>query len=726
MQLRGLKALEETNEETLKRRDEIVAGMDELLKHSGDTSIYSELHRMEGIMARARVNWQEQQLKSRDTSPQKKANEEVAQGTDRRYSFENRCVNEVNSLPEERDQCASKAHSKGKRTSVSSKSTTTKRVMLLELEAMKKQEEIDEQLAAKKRQAEIRKKHEELDKFTEELEIAKLREEKARALRISEKEIEIARAGSSRANTSLRSVSQTPIQCDPFEKVPSWLDQIEVDDKLTKNGNDVCRIALASDPMQQQRGALPHTTKLFQPAAKMAPPTVANVGNSGNLFVPKVAPVTLKKAAPQCVQFGNGSRPNQLTTNNNMRNDTAPPHVAPPVKLTAPPHNHFGPTRIENMSLPASLPKLKLAEFSGDPLEWPEWSGLFLSTVHAANIDISLKMNHLKPMVTGKAKEVIAGLGYTGDMYDVAWNILVAHFERPQVVVNAQLRRIFTFPLVEAYDSVALVKYSRIVSSCVQVLTQMNYVRDLQSEGVLSSATRKLPLNMKTKWLTYTRQNANYYMGPEAFSTWLQEIAAVQEDVLMTGNPNADRSKWTGKDKPKSSTFSIFADDSADKKTGHDCLLKDGKHPLWKCEKFLKMTCQARYEKAKDLKLCFCCLAGKHVVKGCTYKACGVKGCSRRHHRLLHRDANERPKESGVENPQRKAEPNSAFSSLKSSGILPVIPVIIQVGKRQESTLALCDSGASLSFKVKELPDKLIAHGEKVDLSVAGIHGKMK
>ena len=113
------KALVETNEEILRRRDKILAEMDELLKHSGDTSIYSELHRMEGIMARARVNWQEQQLKSRDTSPEKNAKEEVAQGTDRPYSFENRCVNEVNSLPEERDQCASKAPSKGNRVSIS-------------------------------------------------------------------------------------------------------------------------------------------------------------------------------------------------------------------------------------------------------------------------------------------------------------------------------------------------------------------------------------------------------------------------------------------------------------------------------------------------------------------------------------------------------------------------------------------------------------------------------
>ena len=228
---------------------------------------------------------------------------------------------------------------------------------------------------------------------------------------------------------------------------------------------------------------------------------------------------------------------------------------------------------------------------------------------------------------------------------------------------------------------------------------------------------------MKTKWLTHTRQNANYYMGLEAFSLWLQEVAAVQEDVLMTGNPNADKSKWTSEDKPKNSTFSTFADENSDKKTGQDCLLRDGKHPLWKCEKFLKMTCQAQYEKVKELKLCFCCLAGKHVVKDYTYKACGVKGCNRRHHRLLHRETNDRQKGSGPKDPQQNAEANSAICPLKSSGFLPFLPVIIQIGKKQESTLALCDSGASLLFIDKELANTLNAHGEEIDLSVAGIHG---
>ena len=88
------------------------------------------------------------------------------------------------------------------------------------------------------------------------------------------------------------------------------------------------------------------------------------------------------------------------------------------------------------------------------------------------------------------------------------------------MVVNAQLRKIFTFPPNEPFDFSSLVSYSRVVSNCVQVLTQINYVSDLQSEGVLNSATRKLPLNMMTKWLTHARQNARYHMGLEAFSFW--------------------------------------------------------------------------------------------------------------------------------------------------------------------------------------------------------------
>ena len=211
----------------------------------------------------------------------------------------------------------------------------------------------------------------------------------------------------------------------------------------------------------------------------------------------------------------------------------------------------------------SSLRKLKLAEFSGDPLEWPEWSQLFQATVHAANMDDGVKMNHLQAMVTGKAKEAIAGMRYTAEMYNVAWNVLVRNFGKPQMVVNAQLKRIYSFPPMNPYDGAALIKYARLVSSCVNVLTQFNYVGDLNSEGVLGSATRKLTLDMKTKCLTYVKQMNLYQPGLAVFSEGLNDIADVQDELLLHSNPSADRAQASYKEKAESSTFATTATNTA-------------------------------------------------------------------------------------------------------------------------------------------------------------------
>ena len=104
---------------------------------------------------------------------------------------------------------------------------------------------------------------------------------------------------------------------------------------------------------------------------------------------------------------------------------------------------------------------------------------------------------------------------------------IVRNFGKPQMVVNAQLKRIYSFPPMKPYDGTALIKFARIVSSCVNVLTQFNNVGDLNSEAVLGSATRKLTLDMKTKWLTYVKQMDLYQPGLAVFSEWLNDIADV-------------------------------------------------------------------------------------------------------------------------------------------------------------------------------------------------------
>ena len=129
----------------------------------------------------------------------------------------------------------------------------------------------------------------------------------------------------------------------------------------------------------------------------------------------------------------------------------------------------------------SSLPKLKMTEFAGDPLEWPEWSSLFIAVIHNAPINDNAKMSHLKTLVKGKAKAAIAGLGYSGALYHTAWDTLVRNFGRPQTVVNAQMKLIHTYHFIKSHDSAAIIKYAELITTCVSVLNQYGFTGDLSS-----------------------------------------------------------------------------------------------------------------------------------------------------------------------------------------------------------------------------------------------------
>ena len=554
----------------------------------------------------------------------------------------------------------------------------------------------------------------------------------ARKARIAEKEIELAKF-SSRCGTSLRSISPVESPDDNLTKVSDWMDKTEEAENVASpiNVPSVYQQTSVSAPVITvqsthggQRSAIARDLK---PLVKPTISTEAAVRDIGKDRTKTVIDVGSQRATAQPeVKFATSKPPMTLmagqswvppTNGGNPSSAFQVPQLANTQKQYMPSQGpNIVSTRRDDYFIRSSLPKLKLAEFSGDPLEWPEWSQLFQATVHAANIDDSVKMNHLKTMVTGKAKEAIAGLGYTAE-----WNVLVRNFGKPQMVVNAQLKRIYSFPPMKPYDGAALIKFARIVSSCVNVLTQFNYVGDLNSEGVLGSATRKLTLDMKTKWLTYVEQMNLCQPGLAVFSEWLNDIADVQDELLLYSNLNADRAKTSYKEKAEGSTFATSAPDTAsdNSKYQRECALKDGKHPIWKCEKFKKINVEERGQKAKELKLCFKCLSDAHQMRNCSGRLCDVNGCGKPHHRLLHRPYKNEDQKQNVEN----IDEVSNLSSMRSSGVLPVIPVSIGSGSKTVKTFALCDSGASLSFVDESLMKALNLTGKPVDLNVAGIHG---
>ena len=67
-------------------------------------------------------------------------------------------------------------------------------------------------------------------------------------------------------------------------------------------------------------------------------------------------------------------------------------------------------------------------------------------------------MDHFKTLVGGKAKAAIAGMCYSGQIYDLAWSTYVRHFGQPQIIVNAQLKQIYSYPYIKPHDSPTIIK----------------------------------------------------------------------------------------------------------------------------------------------------------------------------------------------------------------------------------------------------------------------------
>ena len=104
--------------------------------------------------------------------------------------------------------------------------------------------------------------------------------------------------------------------------------------------------------------------------------------------------------------------------------------------------------------------------------------------------------------LTGKAKAAIESMGYNRTIYRLVWLTLAWDFQRPKVVLMAQLKNIHTYPFIKFHELSKMTKFPHMVSSCADESTQFGYNSDLTSESVLDSAVRERPKDPKDNWLT--------------------------------------------------------------------------------------------------------------------------------------------------------------------------------------------------------------------------------
>ena len=561
-------------------------------------------------------------------------------------------------------------------------------------------EELEKKQEMGRREVEMQKRLQELQA---ESEIAELRGKKAfekHQLRLHIEEAE----ESVRASSICPSLMSLTLEEDKNSDIKSWLDQgVEDFDKCFSQPKESSREVENTGESSKPPQTFDHKNLLSRTQGRgtSKSPQRRNTG------------ITFPKTNTLLQQGNEKPKPKYDFAKPSFKIESDIPSFTPAVPVQPPVH-----------FVQTSLPKLKLSEFHGDPLEWSEWSSLFTATIHNAPIDDNAKMSHLKTLVKGKAKAAIAGLGYSGVMYSAAWNALVTNFGRPQTIVNAQMMQIHFSPFIKSHDSAAIIKYAQLITTCVNVLKQFGFTEDLYSESVLNSALRKLPPELKTKWFSLAKSKGYYHADLCKFSEWLNEVAYVHDEMTVQFKSQSEKKGYANTEKVKTSTFAANEQNKSTSASTKQCPLKDGDHKIWMCTNFKQQGVNERYETLKKYNFCFCCL-NLHLMKDCkSDRVCGVNGCTKKHTKLLHSDTPKTEKDKKSEQPlcQNRAGGSSMLST-GSSGFLQLIPTSIGNEKRSVETIALCDTGSTVSFMDKTLVNLLKLKGKESVMSVAGIHG---
>ena len=264
----------------------------------------------------------------------------------------------------------------------------------------------------------------------------------------------------------------------------------------------------------------------------------------------------------------------------------------------APSSSNFDPNILkgflESQIAQEALPKFQLDVFSGDPLKWPEWKGMFESTCCEPSVSIDHRMRYLKLFTSGKAKATIDGFGYLGVHFDQAFASLQKRFGAPHIIVGAQIEKLSKHPQVKMHNSASIIEFSQVVNSFVSVLSAEKLFSDLQSSSNLSLVVSKLQINLRESWFGFIERLPVVILI--AFWDWLQQKAAVHERLLMSNTSNFTLSEKNDKLRKHQVLASNVVKTSSNKLSAnvrkYQCPFCDESHKIWKCSSFLSVQSQ--------------------------------------------------------------------------------------------------------------------------------------
>ncbi|XP_046811894.1 uncharacterized protein LOC111689220, partial [Lucilia cuprina] len=343
----------------------------------------------------------------------------------------------------------------------------------------------------------------------------------------------------------------------------------------------------------------------------------------------------------------------------------------------------------------------------------------------------------------GEAREIVQKSPLTHQGFDIAWRNLCSRFENRRVLVNGQLKILFSLQTLNSESGKAIKNLQREINSCITILSL--YQIDVSSWDPIFVfiCTSKLPENTLTLWEQELKDKTSIPKWSE-LDTFLTNRFRTLESVSEIRGSNTSKISDT-KSKSNSNLNSNKRVHSFQVKvTIPKCqICPKENHAIRKCPKFLKMNQQQRLDEIKKEGLCINCFSKTHSVRNCTSKHTCFK-CKKKHNTLLHKEVEEQttssPNISSNLNPNSLpyARPNashiqstdspsssrvqSCFATNSTGVLLGTAWVnICHLGTKYQAR-ALIDSGSEGTFISERLFNLLKLPSQSTSAQISGLN----
>lgn len=281
-----------------------------------------------------------------------------------------------------------------------------------------------------------------------------------------------------------------------------------------------------------------------------------------------------------------------------------------------------------SMKRKLKLPIAKIPEFSGKLEEWMTFKNYFVSMIHNNNeLPIMDKFHYLKSSLRDDAEKKIRKLDIIENNYARAWELLERAYENKRVLISRHLSLLFNLPSVEKDSHKTIESLADDAQQHVQSLASLGV--NLSPEIVIHVIEQKLSKNVRMKWEDSLGRDEFPTLDDMMEFLYKTAVSLSKHDAKVTSNDKKDDappSKKRKSDHGSRAHAFVTSQRKCPACNGHS-------HPLFRCEKFIKLSVPQRMKIVKGAKLCFNCLKG-HGVGECQFGNC--KTCGKKHNTLLH------------------------------------------------------------------------------------------